>query len=140
MAVVSLLIIDPTRLPSLEALRAEAERVGDPIEFLADTNLESHTGYLPLRAYGRETGFEFYFDAVPQGSLPDEVLSFGSHHIVARTGSDFEEGRAALTFLRLAARLAGGAYVYPDDGIMVPPSEVQSYLDAQIVEYGKYIK
>ena len=50
MAVVSLLIIDPTRLSSLEALRAEAERVGDPIEFLADTNLESHTGYLPLRA------------------------------------------------------------------------------------------
>jgi hypothetical protein len=140
MSVVSLLVFDPDRLPSIESLRAEAARGGDPIALSSDADLRSYTGYLPLRAFGRDTGFEFYFDAVPQGTLPDEVLRFGSHHIVVRTGSDFEEGRAALALLRVVARLTDGAYVYPDDGIFVPPNEVQSYLDAQIAEYGRYIK
>jgi hypothetical protein len=43
-------------------------------------------------------------------------------------------------FLRVVARLTDGAYFYPDDGIFVPPNEVQSYLGAQIAEYRKYIK
>jgi hypothetical protein len=140
MSVVSLLVFDPDRLPSIESLRAEAARGGDPIAIVSDTDLRSYTGYLPVSAFGRDTGFEYYFDAVPRGMLPDDALRFGSHHIVVRTGSDFEEGRAALVFLRLAARLTDGAYVYPDDGVLVPPSEVQSYLGAQIAEYAKYIK
>jgi hypothetical protein len=67
-------------------------------------------------------------------------LRFGSHYIVARTGSDFEEGRAALAFLRVVARLTDGAYVYPDEDIVVPPYKIHSYLADQIEEYGKYIK
>jgi len=140
MSVISLLVFDPDRLPSMESFRAEAARGGDQIAVSGNADLRSHTGYLPLRVFGRDTGFEFYFDAVPQGQLPDEVLRFGSHYIVARSGSDFEEGRAALVFLRVVARLTDGAYFYPDDGIFVPPNEVQSYLDAQIAEYRKYIK
>ena len=140
MSVISLLVFKPERLPSIESLRAEAARGGEPIEIDSDVDLPSHKGYLPLRAFGRDTGFEFYFEAIPQGQLPDEALRFGSHHIVARTGSDFEEGRAALAFLRIAARLTDGAYVYPDDDIVVPPDEVQSYLAGQIAEYGQYIK
>jgi hypothetical protein len=110
------------------------------VEFNRDADLRSHAGYFPLRVHGRDTGFEFYFNAIPKGALPKEVLRFGSHHIVAKTGSDLEEGRAALVFLRLAARLTHGAYVYPDDGLIVPPDEVQSYLDEQIAEYEKYIR
>jgi hypothetical protein len=93
-----------------------------------------------VSAFGRDTGFEFYFDAIQQEALPDGILRFGSHRIEIRTGSDFEEGRAALVFLRVAARLTDGAYVYPDDGILVPPNEVQSYLSAQVAEYERYIK
>jgi hypothetical protein len=140
MSIISLLICDPDQLPSIESLREEAARGGDPIEFSTVADLRSHTGFLRLRAFGRDTGFEFYFEAIEQDSLPAEVLRFGSHQIVARTGSSFEEGRAALVFLRVAARLTHGAYVYPDDDLIVPPNEVQSYLDAEIAEYGKYIK
>jgi hypothetical protein len=140
MSVISLLVCNPDQLPSIERLREEAARGGDPIEFSSVADLRSHTGYLPLRAFGRDTGFEFCFEAIPQGSLPQEILRFGSHQIVARTGSDFEEGRAALVFLRVVARLTHGAYVYPDDDLIVPPNEVQTYLDAQIAEFGKYIK
>ena len=49
------------------------------------------------------------------------------------------EGRAALIFLKIAARLTGGAYVYPDGGVIVPPEEVQSFLDGQIRQYAKFI-
>jgi len=140
MSVISLLIFDPDRLPSIESVRAEAARVGDPITCSIDVDLRTHKGYLPVRAFGRDTGFEFYFDAISQGTLPDEALGFGSHQIVVCTGSDFEEGRAALAFLRVVARLTDAAYVYPDDGIVVLPNEVQSYLDAQIAEYGRYVK
>lgn len=140
MSVVSLLVFHPDRLPSIESLRVETVRGGDPIAFSNDVDLRSHTGYLPLNAFGRDTGFEFFFEPVPQGELPDEDLHYGSHNVVVRTGSDFEEGRAALAFLRIVARLTDAAYVYPDEGIFVPPKEVQSYLDAQIAEYGKYIK
>lgn len=140
MSVVSLLVFNPDRLPSIETLRAEAFQSGDQIAFSGDPDLRSYSGYLPLSVFGRETGFEFYFDAIPLGTLSEEVLRFGSHQIVVRTGGDFEEGRAALAFLRVVARLTDGAYVYPDDGIFVPPHEVQSYLDAQIAEYERHIK
>jgi hypothetical protein len=140
MSVISLLVCNPDQLPSIDSLREEAARGGDPIEFCTVADLRSHTGYLPLRAFGRDTGFEFYFEAIPQDSLPEEVSRFGSHQIVTRTGGSFEEGRAALVFLRVVARLTHGAYVYPDDGLIVPPNEVQSYLDAEIAEFGKYIK
>lgn len=140
MSVTSLLIFDADKLPSLAEVCSEATRSGDPIEFPEAVDTQSHTGFLPVRVFGRDTGFEYYFDAIPEGALPPEVTQFGSHHIVVQTGSSFEEGRAALMYLKIAAQLTGGAYVYPDDAIVVGPESAQSYLNEQIEEYGKYIK
>ena len=140
MSVTSLLIFNADKLPSLDEVIAEATRSGEPIEFPEVVDTQSHTGFLPVRAFGRDTGFEYYFDAIPEGALPPEATQFGSHHIITRTGSSFEEGRAALLYLKVAARLTGGAYVYPDDAIIVGPESAQGYLNEQIEEYGKYIK
>jgi hypothetical protein len=140
MSVVCLLVCNPEQLPSIDKMRDEAVHGRDPVEFSSDADLRSHSGYLPLRVHGQDTGFEFYFNAIPKGALPEEVLRFGSHHIVTRTGGDLEEGRAALIFLRVAARLTHGAFVYPDNGVIVPPDHVQSYLEARIAEHGKKIK
>jgi hypothetical protein len=140
MAVISLLVFQPEKLPTLDEIAEEAARAGDEIEFPETVDLRSHTGFLPARVMGRDTGFEHYFEAVPEGSLPSEVMSFGSHHVVTRTGSDFEEGRAALVYLKVLARMTGGIYIYPDDAIAVGPETGQSYLDEQIKEYGKHIK
>ena len=137
---ISLLIVQPERLPTLASLQSEANTAGERLEFFEPADLTTHTGFLPMRVEGREIGFEYYYEAIPDGALPSEVTRFGSHHIVARTGASFEEGRAALTFLKVAARLTGGAYVYPDDETIVPPDEVQTYLSEQIAEYGKHIK
>lgn len=140
MSVISLLVFDDQKLPSLAAVAEEARLSGDPIEFIERVDLRSHTGFLPVRAFGRDTGFEHYFQPVPDGALPDEAAKFGSHHIIARTGSDFEEGRAALLYLKVVSRLTDGAYIYPDDAIVIGSDKVEAYLDSQIAEYGKYIK
>ena len=71
MSVISLLVFKPERLPSIESLQAEAASGGEPIEVGSDVDLRSHNGYLPLRAFDRDTGFEFYFEAVPRGELLD---------------------------------------------------------------------
>ena len=139
MSVISLLIIKPQRLPSFEAIKTAAEASGDEIEFHETVDLNSHTGFLPVQVRGRDTGFEYYFDPIPQDSLLPEAAQYGTHHIVTRTGSDFEEGRAALLFLKLAAHLSGGAYVYPDDATIVPPEEVQAYLEEQVLEFDEII-
>lgn len=140
MSVISLLLIDPEKLPTLDKIQDEALAGLDPLDFTHPADLIRHTGFLPVKAYGRDTGFEYYFAEVPEGSLPPEALTYGSHHIVTRTGSDFEEGRASLLFLKVVSRLAGGAYVYPDEGIIIAPDDVASYLNEQIEMYGKYIK
>ena len=139
MSVVSLMVFDPAKLPTLENFEAEAKRGGDEIEFPESADLSEHTGFLPAKVFGRETGFEHYFEPVQEGALPSEVMKYGSHHVVTRTGSSFEEGRAALVYLRVLSRLTDGAYVYPDDGIVVGPETAQDYLAEQILEFGKLI-
>ena len=139
MSVVSMLIIEPDRLPTTEAMVDEAAKAGDAIDLIHPADLATHTGFLPVRVGGRDTGFEYYFDALSDDALPADAMSFGTYQMITRTGSDFEEGRAALIFLKVAARLTGGAYVYPDGGIIVRPEEVQSFLDEQIQQYGKFI-
>lgn len=139
-SVVSLLVIDPSKLPTFEAMCDEAARGGEPVELTYPADLKTHSGFLPFRVHGRDTGFEYYFDIVPQGALPADATSFGTHHLIARTGSSFEEGRAALLFLKVAARLTGGAYIYPDDAVIVPPEQVASYLSDQIGQYDSLIQ
>jgi hypothetical protein len=102
----------------------------DPPAARCRADLRSHAGFLPLRVHGAETGFEYYFDELDPGDVPVEAEKFGSHAIVARTGGNFEEGRAALLFLKVAARLAGGAYV--EDDHVVPPDDVEAHLGGLI--------
>jgi hypothetical protein len=93
-----------------------------------------------MRVYGRETGFECCFGMTSEGEVSSGAHRFGTHRILTRTGSDFEEGRAALLFLRVVARLSGGAFVCPADEIIIYPDRVDSYLTEQIDEYGNYIR
>lgn len=139
MAVISLLVFDSSKLPSFEVVRAKAKAQGGTLELYEAVDLARHQGYLPVRLSGRTTGFEYYFDAVPEGALPPEATEFGSHHIVTRTFGDMEEGRAAIAFLQVVAPLAGAAYVYPDDGIVVAPEQVEDYLAAQVEEFSRVL-
>ena len=140
MSVTSLLIFDLERLPTFDAVRAEAGRSGEMIDLFDPVDLTSHSGYLPVRVANRETGFEYYLEPLVADDLPPDTAQFGSHSIITSTGSSFEEGRAALLFLKVAARLTGGAYAYPDGCIVIPPDQVAIYLEAQIAEYGAEIE
>jgi hypothetical protein len=138
MSVISMLIIKAAQPPSLNDLRKEARQGGEPLDFVDDVDLSAHDGYLPVRAYGKDTGFEFYFEPISEGEAPDDALRYGDHTIMTRTGGNFEEARAAFLFLKVAARLTKGAYVY--DEIVVAPDEVGAYLAAQIDDFNHYIR
>ena len=140
MSVISLLIFDSARLPTFDAMRTESVRGGEAIDLFDPVDLGTHAGYLPVRVSGRETGFEYYFEAIDAEALPPGAAELGTHNIITNTGSSFEEGRAALIFLKIAARLTEGTYLYPDDGIIIPPDQVGTYLDAQIWAYGVEIE
>jgi hypothetical protein len=138
MSVISLLVSDPVKLPTLKQVELEAAKHGDPLEFpFTEDDLKSFTGYLPVNAFGRPTGFEFYFEKIDD---PDLMARFGSHALVTRTFSDYEEGRAACIFLKVAARLTSGAYVYPADDVVILPADVEQYLNDEIDSFTELIR
>ena len=138
MSVIQLLVMASDQRPRLSDISREVS--SDGTTFVPyEVDLASHTGFLPITIGERQTGFEFYFDEIANEQLPPEVTQFGTHQMVARTGSDMTEMLASMLFLRAAARLSGAAYVYPDDGMIIPPGEVESYLSDQIEQVRKFI-
>jgi len=133
-----MLIMRLDQLPSLEGLREKARRSREPIDFNYEFSLKEHTGFLPVQVHGRNTGFEYYFEPIPDGTLPSEAEQFGSHQIVVRTGGNIEEGRASLVFLKVLAQMTGGAYVYPDDNIVIPPEESVRHIQELIAACEPY--
>jgi hypothetical protein len=139
MSVIQLLIMDPGQRPDMEQIR-HAASAEDTSYFPDNADLNSHTGLLPVTVGERSTGFEYYFAPIDGGQLPQEAKQHGTHQMVARTGGDMAEMFASLLFLRTAARLSGAAYVYPDDGIIVPPEDVEGFLTSQIDQVRKFVK
>jgi hypothetical protein len=139
MSVIQLLVMNSDRRPELADIRQSA-MAEDTAYFPSDADLKSHTGFLPVTVGERPTGFEYYFAPIEAGELPEEATLHGSHQMMARTGGDMAEMFASLLFLRTAARLSGAAYVYPDDGIVVSPAEVDGYLSIQIEQLQKFLK
>jgi hypothetical protein len=118
------------RPPTAEQIRKSIELFGDPLVFSGSVDFQTHEGYLPVTAFGRQTGFECYFEKLERDELPKGAEQYGPHAMSTRTGGDLEEARAAMLFLKVVARLTGGAYV-SDDGV-IPPESVSAYLDEQI--------
>jgi hypothetical protein len=138
MSVMQLLVMDPARRPEIEDIRLAALAEDTPY-FPYQADLSSHTGFLPVTIDELPTGFEYYFEPIGEGQLPTEASRHGSHQMITRTGGDMTEMLASLLFLRTAARLSGGAYMYPDEGIVVPPDEVAGFLSSHIEEVRKFL-
>jgi hypothetical protein len=139
MSVIQLLVMQPERCPQLADVREAALSEDTPYR-PDDADLATHTGFLPVAVGEQQTGFEYYFEPIEAGQLPDEATRHGSHQMISRTGSDMAEMLASMLFFRTTAKLAGAAYVYPDDGIIVPPDQVDEYLSAQIKQLRKFLK
>jgi len=139
-SIINLMVFDAAKLPTLVEVEAEARSGGEDISFPEHVDLKTHSGFLPVRAFGRDTGFEHYFEPVEEGALPPEAVAYGDHHVIARTGSDLEECRAAFVYFKVLARLTDAAYVYPDDAIIISPDSVQTHMDEQIAAFAGFIK
>ncbi len=139
MSVIQLLVMKPERRPDIQSIRDAG--VSSETPFVPEeADLATHTGFLPVEIEGRNSGFEYYFEPIEDGALPDDATRFGSHQMISRTGGDLAEMLASLAFFQAAAKLSGAAYVYPDDAIIVPPTEVDAYLADQIKMLRKYLK
>jgi hypothetical protein len=130
--------MDPAKRPEIGAIR-EAALAEDTPYLPHEADLSSHTGFLPVTVEEHPTGFEYYFSSIGEGELPAEATQHGSHQMMARTGGHMDEMLASLLFLRTAARLSGAAYAYPDEGIIVAPQEVDSFLSSQIDQVKKFL-
>ncbi|MBY0284381.1 MAG: hypothetical protein K2W81_10510 [Sphingomonas sp.] len=139
MAVIQLLVMPEERRPDFADVFSAASASDIPFK-PEEVDLVTHTGFLPVEVEGLATGFEYYFDEIESGALPDEAMRFGSHQMISRTGGDMAEMLASLLFFRASAKLSGAAYVYPDDAIIIPPNEVDRYLTDQITMLRKYLK
>lgn len=71
-----------------------------PVTFTHEADLRTHSGYLPVRVAGIETGVETYFDENPDylNSLPpnEAIDSSRSAIVTFRWGGNLKEGATAL--------------------------------------------
>jgi hypothetical protein len=137
MAIYQFLVMTPDRRPKMEDVVREAALDNSFVPERVD--LATHSGFLPITVGARKTGFEYYFEPIQRGSVPDEALQFGSHAMVARTGGDFAENYASALFFKVAAKLSKAAYVNSEDGIVLRPDQVDSYLSNMIRLLKNYV-
>jgi hypothetical protein len=130
-AIDTTLVIWPDHFPSESEMRRSIAVAGDPLAFPDEVDLQTFSGYLPLVAYGQRTGFEFYFAPLEDGDVPEAAKAYGSSAVTVSAGASLQELRASFLFLKVVARLAGGALVI-DDSQVVAPEAVAAFLDEQI--------
>jgi hypothetical protein len=137
MSIIQALVFAGPTPPSIVDINAKAAEWA----FVAtDADLVTHAGFLPVRVGELETGFEYYFRNTSDDDLPEEAQKFGTHQMIARTGSRMDEMLASMMFFRAAAKINNAAYVYVDDGVVVAPTEVDSYLGEQISAIRSYME
>lgn len=129
-SMIQMVLMTCDRPPTTEQIRKSIELFGDPLALSGAVDFQAYEGYLPVTALGGQTSFECYFEKLAEDELPDGAEQYGPYAMSTRTGGDLEEARAAMLFLKVVARITGGAYV-SDDGV-TPPDSVSAYLDEQI--------
>ncbi|MBC2776190.1 hypothetical protein [Parasphingopyxis marina] len=132
MSLENIIVVEKDWSLSTADIERKAKELGYQIS-IADCDLKTHSGFLPVRHEDIDTGFEYYFLA--RGS--DDLTSLDSHFAnysgcMTVTRGDFHEASVALIFLNSVADLTNGAYLCPNYDILKKPGEVRGYLDNEI--------
>lgn len=140
MAVEQLLFYDATKLPTCNQIEKNAQSLGYDFTFSSECDLSTHTGFLPVRISGTDTGFEYYFVPVAEvEELPEGFDQSWTHASLSATRGDFRELLATQIFFRSLAALTGGAYWYPGEALTTPDRALAD-LDGWIVESQKEVQ
>jgi hypothetical protein len=112
---------------TVEAWQGAVEAAAFPVVLDGEIDLASHSGFLPVRYDGKQTGFEFYVDPASDilVAYPHVAAQVGPRTKCAtfRWGGDLLEMCAALSAAASLAKLTKGLYFYPDDDLIYEADE-----------------
>lgn len=112
---------------TVQAWQGAVEAAAFPMILDEEIDLASHSGFLPARYDGKQTGFEFYVDPASDilAAYPHVAAQVGPRTKCAtfRWGGDLLEMCAALSAAASLAKLTKGLYFYPDDDLICEADE-----------------
>ena len=121
MSVDTFVILSDERLPSVAEWQRALDQAGVDIRLDDVDDLRQHSGYLPARFNGADSGFEWSYGIVDEvfGERPDGAGGRG-HAIDLVTHDDEQEAMCALYAAGVLARLTDGLFYDEDAGDFVP--------------------
>ncbi len=108
-------------------LSKNAEKLGLPIVFTHEANLKTHSGFLPVKLAGGDSGVETYYIDDPKAlaSLPpNKALQQDKSAIIEfRWGGNFQEGATALYIGYILGKACNAVLFETTGGDYVPANE-----------------
>ncbi len=140
MAIEQFVLIDEIHLPLASEINDTSKKLGYDFYIDETENLSSHSGFLPIRLNGKDTGFETYYIPIKDiQEIPNEFHENKTNVVITRTFSDFKELYSATIYLRIIVEISNDACLY-EEGQIKNKSECIDYFESQITEIKKYIE
>lgn len=120
-------LLSKSRLPDVQKWQSAIDALGFDVKLDPSLNVESVTGFLPVKLKGQDSGFEF--DVCPAPDITESYTElskeFGNAEIAAnfRWGGDLNEMACALVASAALARLSDGIWFDPQEGVCLDSTE-----------------
>ncbi|WP_298470850.1 hypothetical protein [uncultured Erythrobacter sp.] len=129
----NLVVWQDSGMPTVSEINAKCQDSGHSVEFDSTIEMFNHTGYLPAKLDGHETGFEFYYLSKDSPDLIELDPYFkDSQGVMSVTRGDFRENLVALIFLQAVSQLTDGAYLGLSFDIAKNSADTPGYLQSEI--------
>lgn len=136
MSMTFLAIVGLTCSLTTAELNTKAEKLGLPIVFTYEANLKTHSGFLPVKLAGGDSGVETYYTDDPKAlaSLPpNEAVQKGKSAILKfRWGGNFQEGATALYISYILGKTCNAVLFETTGGEYVPADEALQGAEAMV--------
>ena len=121
MSLNTLVILRDDQLPSIAQWQRALYDAGINLQLDAIEDLRGHTGYLPAKLNGIDSGFEWYFGPVDEvfGQTPDGIGGRG-HAASFVTHGEVHETLCALYAAGVLTGISNGLFFDEDAGAFVP--------------------
>lgn len=131
-------------VPTLDSIVGELRRVSSPLEIDdTTTDLESHTGFLPMRLGAIETGVETYCglsnETIEDYEIENLVPNL-DREFSTRWGSDMNECACALIISATFAKLTGGVIFDDSSGSVLTIDETMLEAQSALDEIAQQMK
>ena len=124
------------RLPTVQQWQEAIDALCGSVVLDPVNDLRTHTGYLPARFRGQDSGFEWYYDPIKDAiDDPPEKAELYSHAASLVTHSDMRECVCAMFAGAALAKASGGKVCSGETGEVFTPEEALAEAKAAEAEY-----